>query len=225
MINIAIDGPGGAGKSTISRRLAKELGYVYVDTGALYRAVGLYCVRQGVDVKDESGVSAVLKDISLSLTFSDGEQHVILNGEDVSAAIRLPEISMAASGVSAIPAVRAFLFQLQKNIAKNSNCIMDGRDIGTVVLPDAQVKIFLTASPEDRAMRRFEELKAKGIPADYETVLAELIERDLQDTTRAAAPLKAAQDAIPVDTTGNCFETSVGILKEIILTKTENEAQ
>lgn len=225
MINIAIDGPGGAGKSTISRQLAKELGYVYVDTGALYRAVGLYCVRQGVSTKDSAAVAGVLKDIHLSLTFAQGEQHVILNEEDVSQAIRLPEISMAASDVSAIPAVREFLFQLQKDIAKQSNCIMDGRDIGTVVLPEAQVKIFLTATPEDRATRRFDELKIKGISADYETVLAELIERDRQDTTRAAAPLKPAQDAILVDTTGNCFETSVGLLKEIILTKLDKEVR
>ena len=225
MINIAIDGPGGAGKSTISRQLAKELGYVYVDTGALYRAVGLYCVRQGVSTKDSAAVAGVLKDIHLSLTFAQGEQHVILNEEDVSQAIRLPEISMAASDVSAIPAVREFLFQLQKDIAKQSNCIMDGRDIGTVVLPEAQVKIFLTATPEDRATRRFDELKIKGISADYETVLAELIERDRQDTTRAAAPLKPAQDAILVDTTGNCFETSVGLLKEIILTNLDKEVR
>ncbi len=217
MINIAIDGPGGAGKSTISRQLAKELGYVYVDTGALYRAVGLYCVQKGINTKEEAAVAAVLDEVTLFLTFFDGEQHVILNGEDVSKAIRMPEISMAASAVSAIPAVRAFLFQLQKDIAKKSNCIMDGRDIGTVVLPEAQVKIFLTASPEDRAMRRFEELKMKGISADYETVLAELVERDRQDTSRAAAPLKPAPDAVLVDTTGNCFETSVGLLKEIIL--------
>ncbi len=225
MINIAIDGPGGAGKSTISRQLAKELGYVYVDTGALYRAVGLYCVQKGINTKEEAAVAAVLNEVSLSLTFFDGEQHVILNGEDVSKAIRLPEISMAASAVSAIPAVRAFLFQLQKDIAKKSNCIMDGRDIGTVVLPEAQVKIFLTAAPEDRAMRRFEELKMKGISADYETVLAELVERDRQDTSRAAAPLKPAPDAVLVDTTGNCFETSVGILKEIILKNINREGQ
>ncbi len=225
MINIAIDGPGGAGKSTISRQLAKELGYVYVDTGALYRAVGLYCVRKGINIKEEAAVAAVLNEVFLSLTFFDGEQHVILNGEDVSKAIRLPEISMAASAVSAIPAVRAFLFQLQKDIAKKSNCIMDGRDIGTVVLPEAQVKIFLTAAPEDRAMRRFEELKMKGISADYETVLAELVERDRQDTSRAAAPLKPAPDAVLVDTTGNCFETSVGILKEIILKNINREGQ
>ena len=225
MINIAIDGPGGAGKSTISRQLAKELGYVYVDTGALYRAVGLYCVQKGINTKEEAAVAAVLNEVSLSLTFFDGEQHVILNGEDVSKAIRLPEISMAASAVSAIPAVRAFLFQLQKDIAKKSNCIMDGRDIGTVVLPEAQVKIFLTAAPEDRAMRRFEELKMKEISADYETVLAELVERDRQDTSRAAAPLKPAPDAVLVDTTGNCFETSVGILKEIILKNINREGQ
>ncbi len=225
MINIAIDGPGGAGKSTISRQLAKELGYVYVDTGALYRAVGLYCVRKGINIKEEAAVAAVLNEVFLSLTFFDGEQHVILNGEDVSKAIRLPEISMAASAVSAIPAVRAFLFQLQKDIAKKSNCIMDGRDIGTVVLPEAQVKIFLTAAPEDRAMRRFEELKMKGISADYETVLAELVERDRQDTSRAAAPLKPVPDAVLVDTTGNCFETSVGILKEIILKNINREGQ
>lgn len=225
MINIAIDGPGGAGKSTISRRLAGELGYVYVDTGALYRAVGLHCVQNNISLSDSEAIKAALPGVELSLGFIDGEQRVYLNGEDVSLKIRTPEVSMAASAVSAVPAVRSFLFDLQKDIAGANNCIMDGRDIGTVVLPDAQIKIFLTASPEERARRRYDELIAKGEQVDYGTVLAELIQRDEQDSTRAAAPLKAADDAQVVDTTGKDFEASVSLLKQIVLSKLQREAQ
>lgn len=225
MINVAIDGPGGAGKSTISRRLAKELGYIYVDTGALYRAVGLYCIQNNVPMSDLSAVEAALGGIELSLGFSGGEQRVYLNEKDVSAEIRMPEVSMAASAVSAIPAVRSFLFNLQKDIARNNNCIMDGRDIGTVVLPQAQVKIFLTASPEERARRRYDELTAKGVEADYNTVLEELIQRDRQDSTRAAAPLRPADDAQLIDTTGKDFEVSVELLKSVILSKLQQGEQ
>lgn len=225
MINVAIDGPGGAGKSTISRRLARELGYIYVDTGALYRAVGLYCVKNGVSLSDCAAVAAALGGIELSLGFVEGEQRVYLNGCDVSSEIRMPEVSMAASAVSAIPEVRAFLFSLQKDIARANDCIMDGRDIGTVVLPQAQIKIFLTASPEERARRRYDELTAKGVEADYNTVLDELIQRDMQDTTRAAAPLRPADDAQIVDTTGKDFEASVALLKSVILSKLQQGEQ
>lgn len=225
MINVAIDGPGGAGKSTISRRLARELGYIYVDTGALYRAVGLYCIQNNVPMSDLSAVEAALGGIELSLGFSGGEQRVYLNAKDVSVDIRMPEVSMAASAVSAIPAVRSFLFNLQKDIARSNNCIMDGRDIGTVVLPQAQVKIFLTASPEERARRRYDELTAKGVEADYNTVLDELIQRDRQDSTRAAAPLRPADDAQLIDTTGKDFEASVELLKSVILSKLQQGEQ
>ncbi len=199
MINIAIDGPAGAGKSTIARKTAENLGYIYVDTGALYRAVGVSVLRCGLDTTDAKAVAGVLDEIKIELKFIDGVQHVFLNNEDVSAAIRLPEASMAASNVSAIPAVRAFLFDLQRNIAANNNCIMDGRDIGTVVLPDAQLKVFLTASPEVRAKRRYQELIEKGTPVDYDALLEEIKLRDHNDSTRAIAPLKPADDAVLVD--------------------------
>lgn len=201
MINIAIDGPAGAGKSTVARRIAARFGYVYVDTGALYRSVGVYALRKGVDTASADGVVPLLGEIELSLVYRDGEQRVIMNGEDVSREIRLPEASMAASNVSAIPQVRTFLFDLQRDIAKKNNCVMDGRDIGTVVLPDARLKVFLTASPEIRAQRRFEELKEKGTPVEYEALLSEIKQRDYNDSHRAVAPLKAAEDAVYVDTT------------------------
>lgn len=201
-INIAVDGPAGAGKSTVSRGAAKELGYIYVDTGALYRAVGLNALRLGIDTKDTGKVGASLANTRVELKFIDGEQKVFLNGEDVSEAIRAPQASMAASDVSAIPAVREFLFELQRDIAKNNNCLMDGRDIGTVVLPWAQIKIFLTASPEERAMRRYKELAAKGVASEYSQVLEEMKQRDYNDSNRAIAPLKPAEDSVVVDTTG-----------------------
>lgn len=219
MISIAIDGPAGAGKSTISRRLAADLGYVYVDTGALYRSIGLYALRKGADPAKESEVAPILSQISLDLRFIQGEQHVFLNGEDVSKDIRLPEVSMAASSVSAFSAVRAFLFDLQRNMAKEHNIVMDGRDIGTVVLPDAPVKIFLTASPEDRAMRRYKELMGKGVEADYEEVLRDLKQRDYNDSHREIAPLKAAEDAILADTTGKELHESIAYLKNIVETR------
>ncbi len=216
-ISIAIDGPSGAGKSTIARFLAKELGYIYVDTGALYRAVGYAVLQRGIDPKDAVAVEALLPNITVSLGYANGEQRVYLNGEDVSAHIRTPEVSMAASATSAMPLVRQFLFRLQQDTARQNNVIMDGRDIGTVVLPFATVKIFLTASAEDRAQRRFLELREKGMDVTYEDVLADMKERDYNDSHRAAAPLKPAEDAVLVDTTGNTLEKSVQTLKSVIL--------
>ena len=201
MINVAIDGPAGAGKSTVARAAAQKLGYIYVDTGALYRAVGVFCLRKGIETTDAQSVGAILNEITVELKFIDGVQHVFLNGDDVSTEIRLPEASMAASNVSAIPAVRAFLFDLQRDIAAKNNCIMDGRDIGTVVLPNAQVKIFLTADDTERAMRRYKELIEKGQEAVFEQVLADIKQRDYNDSTREASPLKQAEDAELVDTT------------------------
>lgn len=220
MINIAIDGPAGAGKSTIARRVAAKLGYIYVDTGALYRAVGVNAMRKGADTKDVEKVTETLAGADVSLRFVDGEQRVFLGDEDVSLAIRTPEASMAASNVSAIPAVRAFLFDLQQNIAKGNNCLMDGRDIGTVVLPNAQVKIFLTASAEVRAKRRYDELLAKGMQAEYNDVLEEMIQRDYQDSHREIAPLKQADDAVLVDTSEMTLEEVVSTLENIVKEKT-----
>ena len=213
VINVAIDGPAGAGKSTISRKAAAELGYIYIDTGALYRTVGLNALRLGVDIQDDDAVIATLTDdLKVELKFIDGEQRMFLNDEDVSTAIRTPEASMAASRVSAVPKVRQYLFDLQKNLAKNNNCIMDGRDIGTVVLPDADVKIFLTASPEARAERRYKELLEKGMEATYEEVLADMVKRDYDDSHRAIAPLKQADDAILCDTSGNELQQSIDLI-------------
>lgn len=209
MINVAIDGPAGAGKSTVAKAAAKKLGFIYVDTGALYRTVGVNALRKGIDPKDAEKVKTTLDDIDVSLGFVDGSQHVFLNGEDVSEEIRLPASSMAASAVSAIPEVREFLLSLQRDIAKKNNCLMDGRDIGTVILPDAQYKFFFTASAEIRADRRCKELKEKGIPADYETVLAEIKERDYNDSHRETAPLKQADDAVLIDSSYMTIEEAV----------------
>ena len=219
IINVAIDGPAGAGKSTVSRAAAKAMGYIYVDTGALYRAVGVNALRKGIDTKDKPAVAATLSEISVDLVFENGEQKVLLNGENVSEEIRTPPASMAASDVSAVPEVRAFLFDLQRDIAKRNNCIMDGRDIGTVVLPDAQVKIFLTASPEERAMRRYKELIEKGSNVDYKDVLEDLIRRDYNDSHREIAPLKPADDGVILDTTGLNLEESVYKIIETIKEK------
>lgn len=221
VINVAIDGPGGAGKSTSARAAAKELGYIYVDTGALYRAVGVNALRKNIDTKDKAAVAASIEGISVDLVFENGEQKVLLNGEDVSVEIRTPPASMAASDVSAVPEVRAFLFDLQRDIASRNNCIMDGRDIGTVVLPDAQVKIFLTASAEERAQRRFKELQAKGSTVSYQAVLDELIERDYNDSHREIAPLKPAEDSVLLDTTGISLEGQVEKIINIIKEKVQ----
>ncbi|MCH5300041.1 MAG: (d)CMP kinase [Ruminococcus sp.] len=218
-IAIAIDGPAGAGKSTIAKLAAKELNFIYVDTGALYRTVGLAATKNNVEPKTSVQVDELLSKIKVELTFNHkNEQIVLLDGEDVSSQIRTPEASMMASAISAVPAVRAYLLDLQRNIAKTNNVIMDGRDIGTVVLPDAQIKIFLSADPEDRAKRRYDELVEKGMDVKYEDILADVIERDYNDSHREIAPLKPAEDSIMVNTTGNTLEQSVelliGIMKE-----------
>lgn len=221
MISIAIDGPGGAGKSTIAKALAKKLGFIYVDTGALYRAIGLYMINNGVDLKNAAAVTEKLDEVKVELKYVNGEQRVLLCGDDVSEDIRKPEVSMAASDVSAIPAVRDFLLGLQRKMASENNVIMDGRDIGTVVLPNAQIKLFLTASAEERAMRRYKELIEKGKKVEYETVYKELCERDYQDSHREVAPLKPADDSTIIDTTGNNLEKSVQVLMDFILPKLE----
>lgn len=214
--NIAIDGPAGAGKSTIARRAAAEMGFIYVDTGALYRSVAYYCITNGADLNVPESIEKLLPGITPELRFIDGVQHVFVNGSDVSDKIRTPEVSMAASKVSAIPAVRAFLFDLQQKIARENDIIMDGRDIGTVVLPNADLKIFLTASPEARADRRFAELKNKENAPSYEQVLADIIKRDHDDSTRAIAPLKQAEDAVLLDTTSLDLEQSVKAVMDLV---------
>lgn len=208
-IAVAIDGPSGAGKSSIARSAAQELGFVYVDTGAIYRTVSLYIFDRGIDPADKAAVTAALPEIHIDLRYGDGGlQRMFLNGEDVTERIRLPEISMFTSAVSGIPEVRAFLMEMQRSLARERSVIMDGRDIGTVVLPEAQVKIFLTASPEDRARRRWEELRERGTEKTYEDILREVEERDYNDTHRAAAPLRPAEDAVCLDTTGCTFRQS-----------------
>ncbi|MBQ2798399.1 MAG: (d)CMP kinase [Ruminiclostridium sp.] len=218
-IAVAIDGPVGAGKSSIARQAAKKLDFIYVDTGAMYRGIGLYTVRKGVGTKDTGAVISLLPEIELDIKIIDGTQRVFLNGEDVSEDIRLPEISMAASDVSAIPEVRAFLLDLQRGFAKTNNVIMDGRDIGTVILPDAEVKIYLTADAEVRAKRRYDELIAKGKDVKYEDVLADLNQRDYNDMHREIAPLKVADDAVIADTTELDFEQSCELIAKIIKEK------
>ena len=216
-IAIAIDGPAGAGKSTIAKLAAKELSFIYVDTGALYRAIGLCAYRNNIGSRDVDAILQMIKDIKVELAFNDKkEQVVLLNGEDVSGFIRTPEISMYASDVSAIPEVRAFLLDLQRNMAKTNNVIMDGRDIGTVVLPDAQIKIFLTASPEVRAKRRYDELVEKGMDVKYEDILSDVITRDYNDSHRETAPLKPADDSIIVDTSDLNLSESVEKLLSIM---------
>ena len=218
MIRIAIDGPSGAGKSTVAKALAARLGIVYVDTGALYRTIGYYVRKKEIDPKDALAVEALLPEIEIELKYENGTQVVYLNGENLGDRIRTPEMSMYASAVSAIPAVRAFLLDTQRSIAKTNSVIMDGRDIGTVILPDADVKIFLTASNECRARRRTDELNAKGMPASYEDVLADMIERDRADSTRDVAPCVAAPDATTFDnswmTPDECTEGLVRLIAE-----------
>ena len=217
MIQIAIDGPSGAGKSTIAKAVAKQLGYVYVDTGALYRTVGWAALCRNLDYHNEQLIEPMLAEIKVDLVYENGVQKVLLDGEDVSEQIRLPESSMAASGVSALPSVRAFLLQTQRDIAARNNVLMDGRDIGTVVLPNAQVKIFLTASAECRAQRRFIELQEKGVETTFEAVLDDMVKRDYNDSHRAIAPLKPADDATLIDTSNLNLEQSIQAIYEHVV--------
>ena len=221
MIKIAIDGPGGAGKSTVAKAVAAKLGIVYVDTGALYRTIGYYVRSKNVDPKDRAAVSACLPEIKIEVKYENGAQHVYLNGFDPGDAIRTPEMSMYASAVSAVGEVRAFLLETQKDIARKNSVIMDGRDIGTVILPDAEVKIFMTASAECRAQRRYDELKAKGMDVRYEDVLAEMNERDTNDSTREIAPTAAAPDAVLFDNSGMTPDESINGVIEIIKSKVD----
>lgn len=214
---VAIDGPGGAGKSSIARTVARELGILYVDTGAIYRSVGYHVFKKGLDPQNPEQVIALLPEINIEMAYGeDGLQRMYLNGEDVTDQIRLQEMSMYASGVSAIPEVRAFLMEMQRSIARRSSVVMDGRDIGTVVLPEAEIKIFLTADLEVRAKRRFKELQERGTPADFEQLMEEMRQRDYKDSHRATAPLKAAEDAVIVDTTELDFSGSCRKIMEII---------
>ncbi len=201
MFAVAIDGPAGAGKSSVAKAAAKELGFVYVDTGAIYRTIALHVLRQGVDPHDAPAVEALLPHIQVELAYTPEGQKMLLNGEDVTGLIRTPEVSMATSACSAIPAVRAYLLQLQRDLAEKNNVLMDGRDIGTVVLPQAQLKVFLTASPQERARRRVAQLAESGQQADYEAILRDIQQRDYQDSHREIAPLRPAEDAVLVDTT------------------------
>ena len=216
MISIAIDGPAGAGKSTISQRIARELGFIYVDTGALYRAIGLFARENNIPETDHVLLGPRLKEIKIEIHYWQGRQLIFLNGRDVSNDIRKPEIGMAASNASALPVVRDFLLELQRDMASKYNAIMDGRDIGTVVLPGADLKIFLTASPEDRAKRRHLEFVAKGNTIGYQQVLADIRLRDAADMNRDIAPLKPAPDAVILDTTGNTFAQSVDLVLKVI---------
>ena len=218
MISIAIDGPSGVGKSTLAKELASKLQFVYVDTGALYRAIGLYVLNQNKNTEIEQEVVPLLSEITVEIKFVDGTQRVFLNSEDVSDAIREHRVSKAASDVSAFPKVREFLLSLQRDIATKNNVIMDGRDIGTVILPNADLKIFLTAQPEERAKRRQLQLAEKGEQVEFETVLADIKQRDFNDTNRATAPLKQADDAVLIDSTEYSFEYTLdklyGLIKE-----------
>ena len=221
MYQIAIDGPSGAGKSSLAKALAKRLGFIYVDTGALYRTIGYYAATRGADTTVAEEVVSLLPEISLSLAYENGTQSVILNGESVGDKIRTPEASMHASNVSKIPEVRAFLLDTQRDIAEKNSVIMDGRDIGTVILPKAQVKIFLVSSFETRAQRRVKELLEKGIEASYEDVLSDMIARDKQDSTRAIAPAVPAEDAVHLDNSDLTFDETVEAAMAIIASRTE----
>ena len=222
MVRIAIDGPGGAGKSSVAKAVAKELGIIYVDTGALYRNIGLYMLERGISPKDTDNVVAALSDFTLELKFIDGKQVILLNSEDKGDAIRTPEVSMAASAVSAIPEVREYLLNMQRDTAKKNSVIMDGRDIGTVILPDAEVKIFLTASPEARAKRRHTELVARGnTDITYEQVYTEMVERDKNDSTRAVAPCVPAKDAVYLDNSNLTLEGTCEAILKIVKKKSK----
>lgn len=220
-IRVAIDGPSGAGKSTLARAAAASLGFLYVDTGAIYRTVGLRAREEGADPHAEAAVASLLPGLRVELRYDEaGQQRMLLNGRDVSEEIRLPESSYYASAVSALPAVRAYLLETQRDLARKHDVVMDGRDIGTVVLPDAEVKVFLTASAEVRAERRRRELERRGTPQPFEEVLQDIEERDYRDTHRAAAPLRRAEDAVLLDTSGLSFQESLEALLNIIRERT-----
>jgi len=218
-MQIAIDGPVGAGKSTIAKECAKRLGIVYMDTGALYRAIGVWCSENNIDAYNENAVAKALPKIKIEMQLFDGVQSILINGDDITGRIRTPDASMLASKVSSYGAVRAFLLDLQRDFAAVNSVIMDGRDIGTVILPSADIKIFLSADSRERAQRRYDELIAKGQSVNFDNVLADLEKRDRDDSSRAHAPLKQADDAIAVNTTGNTFDESVEIIMEIIKNK------
>lgn len=220
MINVAIDGPSGAGKSTISRAIAKQLGYIYIDTGAMYRSLAYKALGEGIDIKNNpDDVCRMLDDTTLYIVYKDGEQRMMLDNSDVSDHIRTPAVSLGASAISAIPEVRQWLMDLQRNLAAENNCLMDGRDIGTTILPDANVKIFLTASAEARAKRRYDELLIRGENVTYDDVLKDMIIRDKNDAGRKCSPLKKADDAVVVDTSELNFDESVAVIKAIIAEK------
>ena len=221
-INVAIDGPSGAGKSTMARLLAQQLGFVYVDTGAMYRSIGLYAKRAGIGLEEIEAIVPRLPEITIQLRYTDGVQHIFLNGEDVSEEIRTEIISRYASAVSTLAPVREYLLELQRGLARDHDVIMDGRDIGTVILPHAQVKIFLTASAEERARRRYQELLEKGQAVKYDQVYQDLLARDEKDTSRAAAPLKPAADAVQLNSTAYTLEETLERMKTIIGEKTQN---
>ena len=221
MISIALDGPSGAGKSTVAKKCAERFGFKYVDTGAIYRTIGLAAFNKGIDTKNSAAVVSMLPELDIDLSYNEsGEQRMLLNGSDVSEEIRSPEISMCASNVSAIAAVRDYLTDMQRNMAKKYDVIMDGRDIGTVILPNADVKVFLTASADSRAARRYKELIKKGSEISFNEVLSDMKLRDEQDTKRAAAPLKAAEDAVYLDTSNMSFDESVDAVAKLIIEKT-----
>lgn len=222
MINVAIDGPSGAGKSSISKTVAKELGYIYIDTGAMYRTLAYKALKLGLDINGATdSIEKMLSDTVVDIRHCDDGQHMFADGEDVTAYIRTPEVSMGASDIAKIPFVRQWLLELQRNFARSNDCIMDGRDIGTVVLPDAKVKIFLTASPEARAERRLAELREKSSDITFEQVLEDMKKRDANDASRSCAPLKQAEDAVLVDTSNLDFAQSVDAVKDVIKQKTE----
>ncbi|MBQ5813227.1 MAG: (d)CMP kinase [Clostridia bacterium] len=221
-INIAIDGPSGAGKSTLAKMLAADFGYIYVDTGAMYRSIGLFVSRKGINTSDTLKIVSCLPDIAIDIKYIEGSQHIFLNNEDVSDKIRTEEISKYASAVSAIPEVRAFLLDLQRDLAAHNSVIMDGRDIGTVILPDAEVKIFLTASDVKRAERRYKELIEKGQQVTFDSVLENIRQRDKNDSERALAPLRPADDAVLVDTSGVGLQKSFEMMKKVIMEKIVN---
>lgn len=223
MISVAIDGPAGAGKSTIAKTVSKKLGFIYVDTGALYRTIGLKFMNEGYDEDLNCDINKILDGTKVDIKFIDGEQRVFLNGKDVSELIRTPKASLMASAVSAKPEVRAFLLEMQRRLARENNVIMDGRDIGTVVLPDATVKIFLTASAEERANRRYKELIEKGMEVNYADVLADIEKRDYNDSHRDIAPLKPAEDSVLADTSKNNLEQSVELILSIINERLDNK--